>query len=96
MFPDLLGNPVLVGRPRWEDIDPHILAPHHAPEFVIRRDIPGAGQMTEEQIRDVSLNRWVLRGIGPRIGGCTAASPMIASPATFSIRSLRGSARSRR
>ena len=25
------------------------------PEFVIEREIPGAGQMSEEQIRDVSL-----------------------------------------
>ena len=25
------------------------------PEFVIEREIPGAGQMTEDQIRDVSL-----------------------------------------
>ena len=38
------------------------------PEFVIERDIPGAGQMTEEQIRDVSVRSLeVLRGIGPQI-----------------------------
>ena len=38
------------------------------PEFVIERDIPGAGQMTEEQIRDVSIRSLeVLRGIGPQI-----------------------------
>ena len=37
-------------------------------EFVIERDIPGAGQMTEEQIRDVSVRSLeVLRGIGPQI-----------------------------
>lgn len=38
------------------------------PEFVIERDIPGAGQMTEEQIRDVSVRSLeVLKGIGPQI-----------------------------
>lgn len=38
------------------------------PEFVIERDVPGAGQMTEEQIRDVSVRSLeVLRGIGPQI-----------------------------
>ena len=38
------------------------------PEFVIERQIPGAGQMTEEQIRDVSVRSLeVLRGIGPQI-----------------------------
>jgi hypothetical protein len=38
------------------------------PEFVIERDIPGAGHMTEEQVRDVSLRSLeVLRGIGPQI-----------------------------
>ena len=38
------------------------------PEFVIERDIPGAGQMTEAQIRDVSVRSLeVLRGIGPQI-----------------------------
>ena len=37
-------------------------------EFVIERDIPGAGLMTEEQIRDVSVRSLeVLRGIGPQI-----------------------------
>jgi Protein of unknown function (DUF4242) len=37
-------------------------------EFVIERDVPGAGQMTEEQIRDVSVRSLeVLRGIGPQI-----------------------------
>jgi hypothetical protein len=38
------------------------------PEFVIERDIPGAGQMTEEQIRDASIRSLeVLREIGPQI-----------------------------
>lgn len=38
------------------------------PEFVIERDVPGAGQMTEEQIRDVSVRSLeVLRGLGPQI-----------------------------
>ena len=38
------------------------------PEFVIEREIPGAGQMTEEQVRDVSVRSLaVLRGIGPQI-----------------------------
>jgi hypothetical protein len=38
------------------------------PEFVIERDIPSAGQFTEEQIRDVSLRSLeVLRGLGSEI-----------------------------
>jgi hypothetical protein len=38
------------------------------PEFVIERDIPGAGQMTEDQVRDVSVRSLdVLKGLGPQI-----------------------------
>jgi hypothetical protein len=38
------------------------------PEFVIEREIPGAGQMTEEEIRDVSRRSLeVLESIGPQI-----------------------------
>jgi hypothetical protein len=38
------------------------------PEFVIERDIPGAGRMTDEEMRDVSLRSLeVLKGLGPQI-----------------------------
>ena len=38
------------------------------PEYVIERDIPGAGQMTEDQVRDISIKSLeVLFGIGPQI-----------------------------
>ena len=38
------------------------------PEYVIEREIPGAGKMTEEQVRDVSVRSLeVLKGIGPQI-----------------------------
>ena len=38
------------------------------PEFVIERDIPGLGQMTEEQLREISIRSLdVLKGIGPQI-----------------------------
>ena len=38
------------------------------PEYVIERDIPGAGKMTEDEIRDVSIRSLaVLAGIGPQI-----------------------------
>ena len=38
------------------------------PEFVIERDIPGAGSMSEAEIRDVSIRSLeVLAGIGPQI-----------------------------
>ena len=38
------------------------------PEFVIEREIPGAGQMTEEQVRDISIRSLeVLKEIGPQI-----------------------------
>ena len=38
------------------------------PEFVIERDVPGAGSMTEAEIRDVSIRSLqVLAGIGPQI-----------------------------
>jgi nucleotidyltransferase/DNA polymerase involved in DNA repair len=37
-------------------------------EFVIERDIPGAGRMTEDEIRDVSIRSLqVLKGMGPQI-----------------------------
>ena len=38
------------------------------PEYVIEREIPGAGRMTEQEIQDVSLRSLeVLRGLGPQI-----------------------------
>ncbi len=38
------------------------------PEFVIEREIPGAGQMTEDQVRDISVRSLeVLKDIGPQI-----------------------------
>lgn len=38
------------------------------PEFVIEREIPGAGQMTEDQINEISVRSLqVLKGIGPQI-----------------------------
>jgi hypothetical protein len=38
------------------------------PEFVIEREIPGAGEMTEEQVRDISVRSLeVLKDIGPQI-----------------------------
>jgi hypothetical protein len=37
-------------------------------EYVIEREIPGAGTMTEEQIREVSVRSLeALKGLGPRI-----------------------------
>ena len=38
------------------------------PEFVIEREMPGAGRMSEEQVREVSLRSLsVLKAIGPQI-----------------------------
>ncbi len=38
------------------------------PQFVIERDIPGAGALSEEQIRDVSLRSLqTLQEMGPQI-----------------------------
>ena len=38
------------------------------PEFVIEREIPGVGRMTEEEMRDVSLRSLeVLKELGPQI-----------------------------
>jgi Protein of unknown function (DUF4242) len=38
------------------------------PEFVIEREIPGAGSLSEEQIREVSLRSLrVLKEMGPQI-----------------------------
>ena len=38
------------------------------PQFVIERDIPGAGSLSEEQIREVSLRSLeTLKEMGPRI-----------------------------
>lgn len=38
------------------------------PQFVIERDVPGAGRLTEAQIRDLSLKSLdVLKDMGPQI-----------------------------
>ena len=38
------------------------------PEFVIEREIPGAGLMTEDEVRDMSVRSLaVLKGLGPQI-----------------------------
>jgi len=38
------------------------------PQFVIEREIPGAGSLTEDQIRDVSLRSLqTLKDMGPQI-----------------------------
>ena len=38
------------------------------PEYVIEREVPGAGNLTEEQIREVSLKSLdVLKDLGPKI-----------------------------
>jgi hypothetical protein len=38
------------------------------PQYVIERDIPGAGRMTEDEIRDASLRSLeVLKRMGPEI-----------------------------
>ena len=45
-----------------------IFLPPVMPEYVIEREIPGLGQMTEEQLRDISVRSIdVLKGIGPQI-----------------------------
>lgn len=37
-------------------------------EYVIEREVPGAGSLTEEQIRDVSLKSLeILKDLGPKI-----------------------------
>jgi hypothetical protein len=38
------------------------------PEFVIEREMPGAGQMSEEEVKDVSIRSLeILKGLGPQI-----------------------------
>jgi hypothetical protein len=38
------------------------------PQFVIEREVPGAGSFTEEQIREASLKSLeILKGMGPQI-----------------------------
>ena len=38
------------------------------PQFVIEREIPGLGQMTEEQLREISIRSLdVVKGLGPQI-----------------------------
>ena len=38
------------------------------PQYVIEREVPGAGQVTEAQLREVSLKSLeVLQGLGPKI-----------------------------
>jgi hypothetical protein len=45
-----------------------ILRPLAVAQFVIERDIPGAGRLTEDQIRDISVQSLaVLKSMGPEI-----------------------------
>jgi hypothetical protein len=38
------------------------------PEYVIEREVPGAGNMTEAEVRDISVRSLeVLKGLGPQI-----------------------------
>ena len=38
------------------------------PEYVIEREIPGAGSLTQEQIKEISLKSLsVIEGLGPKI-----------------------------
>ncbi len=38
------------------------------PEFVVEREIPGAGRMTDAEVRDISLRSLeVLKDLGPQI-----------------------------
>jgi hypothetical protein len=38
------------------------------PEYVIEREVPGAGSLTEEQLKDLSLKSLsVLKDFGPRV-----------------------------
>jgi hypothetical protein len=38
------------------------------PQFVIEREIPGIGELSEDQLRDISVRSLeVLKGIGPQI-----------------------------
>jgi hypothetical protein len=55
-------------NPQMEDRRSKMLSSAGMREFVIEREIPGAGQMTEEQIRDVSIRSLkVLKGLGSQI-----------------------------
>jgi Protein of unknown function (DUF4242) len=41
---------------------------HPMPQFVIERDVPGAGKLSESEIRDLSIRSLsVLREMGPQI-----------------------------
>ena len=38
------------------------------PQFVIEREVPGAGQLSQDEIRDISLKSLrVVKGMGPKI-----------------------------
>ena len=42
------------------------------PNYVIEREIPGASDLTEEQVKNVALKSLgVLKEWGPRFSGCT-------------------------
>jgi hypothetical protein len=52
----------------FPDVVRAIIRPHAVPQFVIERDIPGAGELTQDQIREVSVQSLtVLQGMGPEI-----------------------------
>ena len=59
------------------------------PKFVIEREIPGAGKMSESELRQVSLRSLqVLKEMGPRFSGSTVTSPKTRSTA-FTSRQTR-------
>jgi hypothetical protein len=67
MAPDVFLTPNLSAR-HSPGNQPRVLQFSTMPNFVIERDIPGAGSLTEDQIRKVSLQSLeTLKEMGPRI-----------------------------
>ena len=59
------------------------------PKFVIERQLPGAGRLSEEELRGVSeTSNRVLRDLGGESSGCTPTSPTTLCTASTSPRML--------
>ena len=62
------------------------------PKFVIEREVPGAGNLTDAQLREVSQKSVsVLKEMGPESSGSIAMSPATKCTASTSLRTRRPS-----
>jgi hypothetical protein len=56
------------------------------PKFVIEREIPGAGNLSAAELREIARKSVsVIKGMGPRFSGCKATLPATKFTASISL-----------